>query len=95
MTGFEEKASFSFVFCSHYRTFGLRSKVLTLGKNQIIWFFARLIVPLTYGRKYSRSEKSKLNLVFRSLNRTFATIEQENNATGTAEYPRAATHRHP
>ena len=34
--------------------------------------FAHLFVPLTFGRRYSRSKKLKILLVFCSLNRTFA-----------------------
>ena len=33
--------------------------------------FARFALPLTLGRRYSRLEKLKIDLVFRSLNRTF------------------------
>jgi len=43
-----------------------------------VWYFAHLIVPLTFGRKYYRSKiQAKIKyfsfcLVFCSLNRTFA-----------------------
>ena len=36
-----------------------------------IWFFTRLIVPLNFVLRYSRSEMLKIYLVFYSLNRTF------------------------
>jgi hypothetical protein len=38
----------------------------------MFWFSSRLFVPLTFGRKYSRSRKLKILLVFFSLIRTFA-----------------------
>ena len=51
------KNQINLAFRSLNRNVDLRSKLLTLGKTKWICFFARLIVTLTFGRSYSRSEK--------------------------------------
>ncbi len=44
-------------------------------KSKFFWFSSHLFVPLTFGRRYFRSEikrKIDFSFAFRSLNRTFA-----------------------
>ena len=48
---FLRKAQINLAFRSVCTTFEILSKVLTLEKAKIILLFARLIVPLTYGRR--------------------------------------------
>ena len=49
---------------------------LHLGKTQINLVFRSVCTTLTYGRRYSRSRKLKIFLVFSSLNRTFVGMKQ-------------------
>ena len=63
-----------FSFNRKFRTFELRSNLLTFGKIQIICFFARLFVTLNCVLTYSRSEKKRktsFSFAFRSLIRNF------------------------
>ena len=73
----KRKTSFPFVFRTLNCTFNLRFKILSLGnekeKQVFLLHFARLIVSLTWGLRYFRSEikKTSFPFAFRSLNRIF------------------------
>ena len=61
-----------FGFSLAYSYFGLRPKVLTLGKTKINLVFRSLIRTFELCPKVLTLGKTKINLVFRSLIRTFA-----------------------